>query len=64
MRDLAGPSIPDGIPVDLEQFVGVLDCYYELRGWNPANGWPTRERLEALGLADVADELAGIGRLG
>jgi aldehyde:ferredoxin oxidoreductase len=41
-----------------------LDCYYELRGWNPENGWPTRARLEALGLGDVADGLAEVGRLG
>jgi aldehyde:ferredoxin oxidoreductase len=61
VRDMVGPSIPDGIPLDLEQFSGVLDCYYELRGWNPETGWPTRERLEALGLGDVADGLEAVG---
>jgi aldehyde:ferredoxin oxidoreductase len=58
------PAVNDGVALDLERFSGVLDRYYELRGWNPANGWPTRPRLEALGLGDVADELAHIGKLG
>ena len=58
MRDMVGPSIPDGIPLDLAQFSAVLDRYYELRGWNPETGWPTRARLEALGLGDVADDVA------
>jgi aldehyde:ferredoxin oxidoreductase len=61
---MIGPSIPDGIPLDLEQFGSVLDRYYEMRGWNPENGWPTRERLERLGLGDVADGLKEAGRLG
>jgi aldehyde:ferredoxin oxidoreductase len=26
-------------------------------GWDEETGWPTRERLEALGLGDVAREL-------
>jgi aldehyde:ferredoxin oxidoreductase len=64
VEHMVGPSIPDGIPLDLARFSSVLDCYYELRGWNPANGWPTRARLEHLGLGDVADELARIGKLG
>jgi aldehyde:ferredoxin oxidoreductase len=42
----------------------LLDAYYELRGWNPTNGWPTEARLRSLGLDDVAQELARRGRLG
>jgi aldehyde:ferredoxin oxidoreductase len=61
---MAGPSLPDGIPLDLEQFGAVLDRFYELRGWNPETGWPTRERLEALGLGDVAAGLERVGKLG
>jgi aldehyde:ferredoxin oxidoreductase len=64
VENLAGPLRPSGIPLDLEQFSAVLDRYYEMRGWNPENGWPTRERLERLGLGDVADGLEGAGRLG
>lgn len=39
-----------------------LDEYYETRGWDPKTAYPTRERLESLGLADVADvlELKGV----
>ncbi len=63
-ESLSGPSRPSGVPLDLERFSAVLDRYYELRGWNPANGWPTRERLERLGLGDVADGLEAAGKLG
>ena len=55
---------PSNVPLDLERFSRVLDRYYELRGWNPENGWPMRERLERLGLGDVADGLERVGRLG
>jgi aldehyde:ferredoxin oxidoreductase len=33
-----------------------LNEYYQLRGWDD-NGIPTREKLQALGLAEVADDL-------
>ena len=43
---------------------GVLDVQYEAqRGWDRATGWPTRERLEALDLGDVADKMAQAGKL-
>jgi aldehyde:ferredoxin oxidoreductase len=64
VESLVGPSLPDGIPLDLERFGQVLDRYYEMRGWNPETGWPTRERLERLGLGDVADGLERVGKLG
>jgi aldehyde:ferredoxin oxidoreductase len=35
-----------------------------LRGWNAENGWPTREKLEELDLADVAEGLEAVGKLG
>ena len=37
----------------------LKDYYYELRGWDINAGVPTREKLEELGLNDVADELGG-----
>ena len=64
VENLVGPMRPSNVPLDLERFSQVLDRYYELRGWNPENGWPTRARLERLGLGDVADGLEGVGRLG
>ena len=58
------PGRADGITPDRQKLSELLRTYYQLRGWNPANGWPTREKLEELGLADVADELAVLSRLG
>jgi aldehyde:ferredoxin oxidoreductase len=49
-------------PIDRVKFEALKDRYYELRGWDVNTGWPTRAKLEELGLKDVADELAGIGK--
>jgi aldehyde:ferredoxin oxidoreductase len=35
----------------------MLDAYYSARGWDPATGRPTKEKLLALGLEDVAMDL-------
>jgi len=47
-----------------QEAIGVAEYLLPAQGWDPANGWPTRRKLEELGLADVADELARMGRLG
>lgn len=57
------PGKDDGIVLDREKFLKILDKYYELSGWDLANGCPTRDRLEKLGLSDVADELKRMGKL-
>jgi len=49
-------------PIDKSKFEALKDRYYELRGWDVNTGWPTRAKLEELGLKDVADELANIGK--
>jgi aldehyde:ferredoxin oxidoreductase len=54
----SGPSA--GHVVNLKP---MLDDYYRLRGWDLETGYPTRGKLEELGLSDVADELKRIGRL-
>ena len=41
----------------------LLDLYYSKRGWDLKTGIPTRQRLEELGLKDVADELGKLGKL-
>jgi len=41
----------------------MLDDYYDVVGWDKKTGAPTRKTLEHLGLQDVADELAGMGRI-
>jgi aldehyde:ferredoxin oxidoreductase len=50
-------------PIDKAKFEALKDRYYELRGWDVTTGWPRRAKLEELGLKDVADELAGMGKL-
>jgi aldehyde:ferredoxin oxidoreductase len=41
----------------------MLDNYYELRGWDKKTGTPTREKLHAIGLDAIADQLEKTGRL-
>ena len=41
----------------------MLDEYYEAREWDKESGFPTREKLEQLGLKEVADELGSMGKL-
>ncbi len=38
-------------------FEEMLAAYYDARGWDPESGRPTKEKLLALGLADVANDL-------
>lgn len=52
-----GPSA--GYVPDLE---AMLAAYYQARGWDPVTGRPTREKLLALGLEEIADDLWGVGR--
>ena len=47
----------EGEVLDRDKFEGMKDEYYELRGWDKKTGIPTREKLEELGLKDVADEV-------
>ena len=42
----------------------MLDDYYAAQGWNRETGFPTRAKLERVGLGAVADELEALGRLG
>ena len=58
------PSGPyQGFAHDPEKWDELLDEYYDLNGWDRKTGIPTRARLEALGLKDVADELEEMGKL-
>ena len=49
--------------VDREKWDRMLGEYYDLNGWDKKTGIPTRARLEALGLKDIADELEQMGKL-
>jgi len=46
--------------LDRAQFLRLLNEYYALRGWDPRTGRPMREKLEALGLGDVAAQLGNL----
>jgi aldehyde:ferredoxin oxidoreductase len=43
--------------MDAEKFEQMKDEYYDIRGWDKTTGVPSREKLEALGLGDVAEEV-------
>lgn len=58
------PGKDDGVTPDRDKFLKLMDTYYQLRGWNVSNGWPTRAKLEQLGLVEVADQLESLGKLG
>jgi aldehyde:ferredoxin oxidoreductase len=55
-RALAGGK-SDGVFVTVEEVERAKDVYYDLAGWDVASGKPTRDRLEKLDLAWVADLL-------
>jgi len=41
----------------------LLDEYYDARGWDRETGCPQKDKLESLGLMDIADELEKMGKL-
>lgn len=57
------PSGPNkGDQIDRKKYDGMLNEYYELRGWT-SDGVPMKAKLEELGLNSVADELKRLGKL-
>ena len=50
--------------VDRQKFEEFKTLFYELEGWDPLTGYPTRSSLENLGLGYVADELDAQEKLG
>lgn len=53
----------NGLAVDKQKWDKMLEEYYDLNGWDKKTGIPTRARLEALGLKNIADELEILGKL-
>jgi aldehyde:ferredoxin oxidoreductase len=53
--EAGGPA--DGNAISEEGFEGMLDEYYELRGWTE-EGVPTEGTLERLGMAEFAEHAA------
>jgi aldehyde:ferredoxin oxidoreductase len=58
--DTDGPIA--GKVLDLEKYDGLLDHYYDLRGWDK-RGMPTRKTAAALGLEDEARQAEAFGKL-
>jgi aldehyde:ferredoxin oxidoreductase len=56
-ENLVNPFLGSRQSLDREQFLVLMDRYYDLSGWDRETGWPTREKLLDLGLQDVADRL-------
>ncbi len=53
-----------GRRLDREKFEEFKTRFYEVEGWDPETGYPTRSSLESLGLGYVADELESNLKLG
>ena len=51
------PFLEERYGLDREQFKPVMDEFYALHGWDPASGWPTRERLRELDLEDLYEPM-------
>ncbi len=55
--------LPSGPAKDLvierESLEAMKDAYYRFRGWDPANGFPTPEKLTSLGLEEVVEHIWG-----
>ncbi len=47
----------DGYVLDRDEWRRAVDTYYAMCGWDVETGYPTRPKLEALGIGWVADEL-------
>jgi aldehyde:ferredoxin oxidoreductase len=57
------PVSVKGRVLDRARFEEMREKYYNLRGWNPETGLQTEERLESLGLSDLAQDLKMAGHL-
>lgn len=51
----------EGERLDEDRWNQMLDEYYDLHSWDKVTGWPTKERLSALGLEKVILKLAENG---
>ena len=51
------PEKTDGthISAKADEFLALLDRYYDLRGWDRKTGMPTREKLTELALDDIVE---------
>jgi aldehyde:ferredoxin oxidoreductase len=54
----------NGRKLDRDKFEDWKTRFYKFEGYNPENGYPTRDTLEGMGLKKMADTLESRGRLG
>lgn len=54
---------PWGDTVTWDEWNDLVDLYYSARKWDLETGWPTREAWEEVGLNDIADFFAEVGKL-
>lgn len=64
---LMNETLPDradgeGI-ITQEKLDKMLDEYYSLHNWDLKTSWPKKETMHALGLDEVADQLAAMGKI-
>ncbi|OGD15091.1 hypothetical protein A2V47_02225 [Candidatus Atribacteria bacterium RBG_19FT_COMBO_35_14] len=67
LRDMQEPikgSSLEGWKIDKEKYNKMMDEYYEIHGWDKQNSFPTKKTLIDLGLAEVAEDLKRIGKIG
>lgn len=53
----------EGIKLEEDKFTKALEELYTLRGWDTGMGWPTKAKLQELGLKDIVKELEKLGKL-
>jgi aldehyde:ferredoxin oxidoreductase len=58
------PDEPGPQKLEPDKFRELLTRYYKVHGWNSSSGLPKKATLEGLGLGDVAQGLAKVGKLG
>ncbi|MBK9208385.1 MAG: hypothetical protein IPL71_08820 [Anaerolineales bacterium] len=58
-KALLEPHTEGGTMGFVPDMLAILETYYEARGWDKETGKPSKEKLLALGLADVAVDLWG-----
>jgi len=57
------PCRDDNTYITKDDFLKLMDVFYDYRGLDKKDGWPIKEKLLELGLEDVAQELASIRNL-
>jgi aldehyde:ferredoxin oxidoreductase len=53
----SGPA--EGRVIERDDLEAMKDAYYEYRGWDPVNGFPTPQKLISLGLQDLVQDIWG-----